>query len=85
MPFASPIPAWSPTLHLPGPPARPAAGLPAGEARDEAARLLDEVRLAEAGGVRAGAYSGGMRRRLSVAIALLGDPQASAARPACWP
>ncbi|KAL4424942.1 hypothetical protein ABPG77_009671 [Micractinium sp. CCAP 211/92] len=50
-------------------------GLPAGAARDEAARLLDEVRLAEAGGVRAGAYSGGMKRRLSVAIALLGDPQ----------
>lgn len=54
----------------------PSAGLPAGAARDEAARLLDEVRLAEAGGVRAGAYSGGMKRRLSVAIALLGDPQA---------
>ncbi|KAL4434281.1 hypothetical protein ABPG75_000722 [Micractinium tetrahymenae] len=50
-------------------------GLPKGAAQDEAARLLDEVRLAEAGGVRAGAYSGGMKRRLSVAIALLGDPQ----------
>ena len=37
--------------------------------------MLEEVKLGEAGGVRAGAYSGGMKRRLSVAIALLGDPQ----------
>ncbi|PSC73883.1 ABC transporter A family member 2 isoform B [Micractinium conductrix] len=50
-------------------------GLPTAARRDEAARLLDDVRLTEAGSVRAGAYSGGMKRRLSVAIALLGDPQ----------
>jgi ABC-type glutathione transport system ATPase component len=32
------------------------------------------VKLAGSAGVRTAAYSGGMRRRLSVAIALLGDP-----------
>ena len=57
------------------PPDRWRAGLPTAARRDEAARLLDDVRLTEAGSVRAGAYSGGMKRRLSVAIALLGDPQ----------
>ena len=35
---------------------------------------LLKVKLVAAGGVRAGAYSGGMRRRLSLAIALLGRP-----------
>ena len=53
-----------------------AAGLPgSGERRAEADKLLEDVRLGEAAAVRAGAYSGGMKRRLSVAIALLGDPQ----------
>lgn len=51
------------------------AGLPASERTSEAARLLEDVKLTEAAGVRAGSYSGGMKRRLSVAIALLGDPQ----------
>ncbi|OIW17017.1 hypothetical protein TanjilG_00177 [Lupinus angustifolius] len=36
---------------------------------------LGEVRLTEASKVRAGSYSGGMKRRLSVAIALIGDPK----------
>lgn len=36
---------------------------------------LLQVKLTGAGGVRAGAYSGGMRRRLSLAIALLGNPK----------
>ena len=36
---------------------------------------LSQVKLTAAGGVRAGAYSGGMRRRLSLAIALLGNPK----------
>lgn len=40
----------------------------------QAAQLLLRVKLTEAAGVRSGAYSGGMRRRLSVAIALLGGP-----------
>ncbi|KAJ1401643.1 P-loop containing nucleoside triphosphate hydrolase [Sesbania bispinosa] len=35
----------------------------------------DEVRLTDAVKVRAGSYSGGMKRRLSVAIALIGDPK----------
>jgi ABC-type transporter Mla maintaining outer membrane lipid asymmetry ATPase subunit MlaF len=34
-----------------------------------------QVKLGAAGGVRAGAYSGGMRRRLSLAVALLGNPK----------
>ena len=41
----------------------------------ESAGLLKQVRLEEAGKVRAGRYSGGMKRRLSVAIALIGDPK----------
>ena len=38
-------------------------------------QLLEQVKLVEAGNVRAGSYSGGMKRRLSVAIALIGDPK----------
>jgi len=38
-------------------------------------QLLDQVKLTEASNVRAGSYSGGMKRRLSVAIALIGDPK----------
>jgi ABC-type multidrug transport system ATPase subunit len=38
-------------------------------------QLLEQVKLTEAGNVRAGSYSGGMKRRLSVAIALIGDPK----------
>ncbi|XP_030473887.1 ABC transporter A family member 2-like [Syzygium oleosum] len=38
-------------------------------------KSLAEVRLTEGGKVRAGSYSGGMKRRLSVAIALIGEPK----------
>lgn len=38
-------------------------------------QLLEQVKLTEAANVRAGSYSGGMKRRLSVAIALIGDPK----------
>lgn len=38
-------------------------------------KSLAEVRLTEAAKIRAGSYSGGMKRRLSVAIALIGDPK----------
>ncbi|KAL9243221.1 hypothetical protein vseg_017134 [Gypsophila vaccaria] len=38
-------------------------------------KSLEEVRLLDSAKVRAGSYSGGMRRRLSVASALLGDPK----------
>ena len=55
----------------------PFTGLPSQGHADEASSLLEEVKLLEAGDVRSGAYSGGMKRRLSVAIALLGDPKAS--------
>ncbi|GKV14092.1 hypothetical protein SLEP1_g25013 [Rubroshorea leprosula] len=38
-------------------------------------KSLEEVKLTEAAKVRAGSYSGGMKRRLSVAAALIGDPK----------
>jgi ABC-2 type transport system ATP-binding protein len=47
-----------------------AAGLPSGTA----AQLLDRVGLAAAARQRAGGYSLGMRQRLGLAAALLGDP-----------
>ena len=37
--------------------------------------IQPQVKLVAAGGTRAGAYSGGMRRRLSLAVALLGNPK----------
>lgn len=43
--------------------------------QEEAQTLLEKVKLTYAGKQRSGAYSGGMKRRLSVAIALLGDPK----------
>ncbi|MGO4603945.1 ABC transporter ATP-binding protein [Terrabacter sp. 2YAF2] len=36
--------------------------------------LLARFALADAGGQRAGTYSGGMRRRLDIAMSLIGDP-----------
>jgi ABC-2 type transport system ATP-binding protein len=41
---------------------------------DVADRLLERFDLTEAGGRRAGTYSGGMRRRLDIAMSLIGDP-----------
>eukprot|EP00798_Chlamydomonas_sp_ICE-L_P014424 gene14424-20430_t len=41
----------------------------------EADHLLEKVKLTFAASQRTGSYSGGMKRRLSVAIALLGDPK----------
>ncbi|KAL8042208.1 hypothetical protein ABFX02_09G035200 [Erythranthe guttata] len=38
-------------------------------------KLLTEVKLTEAAKVRSCSYSGGMKRRLSVAIALIGEPK----------
>jgi ABC-type multidrug transport system ATPase subunit len=40
-----------------------------------AEQSLIQVKLSQAANVRAGSYSGGMKRRLSVAIALIGDPK----------
>lgn len=38
-------------------------------------KSLAEVKLTEAAKIRASSYSGGMKRRLSVAIALIGEPK----------
>ncbi|THF98339.1 hypothetical protein TEA_009405 [Camellia sinensis var. sinensis] len=50
-------------------------GLPDSSIKLVAQKSLAEVRLTEATQTRAGSYSGGMKRRLSVAIALIGDPK----------
>lgn len=50
-------------------------GIPRRDRERASAALLEEVRLTEAAKQRTGTYSGGMRRRLSVALALLGDPK----------
>lgn len=47
-------------------------GIPRKQVKSQAAQLLSRVKLTEAATVRSGAYSGGMKRRLSVAIAMLG-------------
>ncbi|XP_050255430.1 ABC transporter A family member 2-like [Quercus robur] len=50
-------------------------GLPRASIKSIGEKSLAEVRLTEAAKMRAGSYSGGMKRRLSVAIALIGDPK----------
>jgi ABC-2 type transport system ATP-binding protein len=50
------------------------AGLTRPRARARAAELLERFGLAEAGGRRAGTYSGGMRRRLDLAAGLVSRP-----------
>jgi len=50
-------------------------GVPVSNVRQEADRLLEQVRLADVSDKQAGTFSGGMKRRLSVAIALIGNPQ----------
>lgn len=52
----------------------PASVLPL-QVHREAEELLGRVKLGHAAAVRSGSYSGGMKRRLSVALALLGDPK----------
>lgn len=49
--------------------------LPGVQVPAAASRLLHRVQLQGACGVRSSAYSGGMKRRLSVAVALVGDPK----------
>ncbi|XP_077245815.1 ABC transporter A family member 2-like [Tasmannia lanceolata] len=50
-------------------------GLPPASIKSVAENSLAEVKLTDAAKIRAGSYSGGMKRRLSVAIALIGDPR----------
>jgi ABC-2 type transport system ATP-binding protein len=50
-------------------------GLPRAEGRRRADALLERVGLALAGGRRVGTYSGGMRRRLDLASALVHQPR----------
>jgi ABC-2 type transport system ATP-binding protein len=49
-------------------------GLPSGEGRRKGDALLDRVGLSQAADRRVGTYSGGMRRRLDLATALVHDP-----------
>ncbi len=49
-------------------------GLSLKEARERARELLDLTGLSEAGDRKVGEYSGGMKRRLTVAAALIGNP-----------
>ncbi len=48
---------------------------PSSEVRRVADDLLEEVGLSEAGGVRLGQYSGGMRQRIALAQGLIGIPE----------
>ncbi|CAL9173893.1 unnamed protein product, partial [Musa hybrid cultivar] len=50
-------------------------GLPPSRIKSVAEKSLADVKLIAAARVRSGSYSGGMKRRLSVAIALVGDPK----------
>ncbi|GAA1944265.1 ATP-binding cassette domain-containing protein [Agromyces allii] len=47
------------------------SGLPVRDARDRAAELLERFDLTDAAGRRVGTYSGGMRRRLDLALSLV--------------
>ncbi|QLY33904.1 ATP-binding cassette domain-containing protein [Nocardia huaxiensis] len=49
--------------------------LGSGETSKRTARLLEQFGLAEAAHKRVGSYSGGMRRRLDLAMSLMGDPR----------
>jgi ABC-2 type transport system ATP-binding protein len=51
------------------------SGLSAGAARRRAAELLDRFGLADAASKRVGAYSGGMRRRLDLALSFVVTPE----------
>ena len=49
-------------------------GLPRGQHRSRADELLERVGLSSAGDRRVGTYSGGMRRRLDLALSLIHEP-----------
>ncbi|XP_075518417.1 ABC transporter A family member 11-like [Primulina tabacum] len=50
-------------------------GLPKNSHESEAKKLLEQVKLTAAANVRSCSYSGGMKRRLSFAISLIGNPR----------
>uniref|UniRef100_A0A1S3XG68 ABC transporter A family member 11-like n=1 Tax=Nicotiana tabacum TaxID=4097 RepID=A0A1S3XG68_TOBAC len=50
-------------------------GLSPTSKKSETEKLLADVKLDDVAKARAGGYSGGMKRRLSLAIALIGDPK----------
>jgi ABC-2 type transport system ATP-binding protein len=50
-------------------------GIPSQERKQRAQALLERVGLAEAADRRVGGYSGGMKRRLDLALALVHEPQ----------
>ncbi|ODM99022.1 ATP-binding cassette sub-family A member 3 [Orchesella cincta] len=50
-------------------------GIPGNMGRVEADKWLERMGLLESADVQCGKYSGGMQRRLSVAIAMIGEPQ----------
>jgi ABC-type Na+ transport system ATPase subunit NatA len=50
-------------------------GLPRAEWGNTTVELLERTKLTPAGDRRSSTYSGGMKRRLSVAVALIGDPE----------
>jgi ABC-2 type transport system ATP-binding protein len=50
-------------------------GIPSGETRGRATRLMDHFDLADAAGLRLGQYSKGMRQKLALVRALLHDPE----------
>ena len=50
-------------------------GIPPRDVRDRAADLIDRVGLSQAAERRVGTYSGGMRRRLDLAMALIHAPE----------
>uniref|UniRef100_A0A6U0IYI5 ABC transporter domain-containing protein n=1 Tax=Sexangularia sp. CB-2014 TaxID=1486929 RepID=A0A6U0IYI5_9EUKA len=50
-------------------------GIPASEAAAAATERLEEVDLVEAADRRVGGFSGGMKRRIQLAMAMMGDPR----------
>jgi ABC-type multidrug transport system ATPase subunit len=51
------------------------AALSCAQVSQHSRQLLEQVQLTAAAAKRSSSYSGGMKRRLSVALALLGNPQ----------
>lgn len=50
-------------------------GVPSSEIEDSCLKILNKVGLQEVTHAQVGTYSGGMKRRLSVAISVIGNPR----------